>query len=705
MKFSDLFSKRLYKEGLNRVKGFGIVAVVWTTLSNLSSPLALLFAYLLSDGSESQVIMPGSMVSHLNILLLFAPLIIGQSFRFLNKRNTCDFYHALPYKRITIYSSFFLGAMTWLAAAAVIPFLVALLLYVVFPFTTVVVGYSLLGLLAFLVCMLFMSGAAALAMSMTGTRFSNFAVFCILLLEIPLLAAVFSFAVRYAVPVYDLSQTAFVYLTFDKALPLLMLRSGTNTVTYDGWAVALYAVAAVACIVLGGLAFVRRRGEMAGTAARPVWQSVWRNSVAAPVFLFGVAIVLDAFLPGVNAQSRISSVVVMIGCFCAALGAVILYELLSTSNLRGIGRVLRHYLWLFAAGAVVIVAVFGIRIGVLARRLGEDDIASVRFSTADAGVLDYFNKTTYEDLATADAYYTDRDMIGMIHDCYTESIEACRRGEFQEEGAVNGASHDYYMPIYVTVKTKRGGTFTRALRIPTAKYQTLLDRKMNSETYMETVTTLPPSSSFMSITTNCAADRAGEIWKLFCEEYEAMSETEKADYKAGVRNMIGEWAFYFDITGVLHGEYYVNTYPIPASFEKTIAALVTAANSESENGKTDLEYIKDCLADAVSNGTADMDIAATLYDADGNSTGNLVAYLDEGETISDERKAAFAAIRSAIDASDGTYSAGTPFLVIYLDTNEYNGRTCIVLLDADTYASLLAALKSANGRPATGVIA
>lgn len=694
MKFSDLFSMRLYKEGLNRVKGFGIVAVIWSLLSSLGSPLTLLATYLIMDISTSKVIMPGELVAHMTILLLFAPLIVGRSFRFLNKRNTCDFYHSLPYKRITVYCSFFLGALTWVAAAAVIPFLLAFVLYLVFPFTTVLVGPSLLAFLAFLVCLLFLCGASALAMSMTGTAFSNFAVFCILLLEVPTLAATFKLALQAVVPVFDMSRTVLAYLTYDKFLPLMILKSGTsNTVSYDGWSVAIYAVLAVTFIVLGCLAYIRRPGEMAGTPARPAWQSVWRNCVSAPVFFVGMSMLLRVFMPGVVAQSRIYFAVAALACICAAFGAAVLYELLSAGNLRSIVRLLKHFLWLFAAGAVFVVAALGFRIGVLSKKTEKSDIVSVRFSESGNTLLDYFHTASYEDLVTQEAFYTDPELIGFVYDAYTESVAACRRGEFDTYGPVHGSlQSDHYQPVYVTIRT-RHGSFTRLLRIPGLRYETMLKRKYDSDEYVKASVTLPPSRSVSSVTLS-GAGNAEKIWKIFREEYEALSEAEKAAYKTDVQNSNGEWVFCFRLIGVYGGGYYENTYFVPMTFEKTMAALVADVNRQSKNGKSDLSAIRDTLQELVRrDGNMALSCTARLYDASGSSAGRIAAYLDSDEQLSEKEKAALAAVADSIDpSSQKTYTVGTPFLVVNVDTSD-GSYICIVLPDAETYDLLLSQLK------------
>lgn len=697
MKFSDLFSMRLYKEGLSRVKGLGIVAFIWSLLSSLSSPVSLLAMYLVRgvlQVTEPQVIMPGSLISRMIILLLFAPLIVGRSFRFLNKRSTCDFYHALPYKRITVYCSFFLGALTWVAAAAVVPFLLALLLYVVCPFATVMVGPSLLALLAMLACLLFLCGASALAMSMTGTAFSNFAVFCILVFGVPTFMAPFGTALQAVVPIYDISKTALAYLTYSKSLPLLILKSGLSaTVSYDVWSVVIYAVVGLAFAVLAALAYIRRPGEMAGTPARPVWQSVWRNCVAAPVLFLGMATLVQVFMPGADVESRISLVIATFACIAGALATVILYELLSAGSLRGIGRLFRHFLWLFAAGAVFIVAVLGFRVGVLFKKLEKSDVVSVNFSERQNSLLFYLETPSYEDLVTKNAFYSDPEIIDLLYDAYTESVEASRRGEFQESGPVHGALvNDYYKPVCVTFRTKRG-TFTRVIRISTLKYDTVIDKKKGSDEYGKAAVTLPPSSSIASMTVS-DIDRAKEIWKIFCHEYEALSDAEKAAYKNSVREMTGEWIFYFRLIGVYDGAYYENIYPIPASFEKTMDALISATNRKTvKDGTSAPAYIQSVLRDPQSITAEWASVCvASLYDENGTATGDIEVMDLTSKHLTEKEKAAVSAIADSIDpASEKSYTAGTPFLVVRVELDD--DYSCVVILDAETYDLLLSHLK------------
>ena len=65
-----------------------------------------------------------------------SPVFILLIFSYLNRRSESDFYHAIPYTRVCVYTSFVAAAMTWVLAILIASSLAAGLFWTLCPYTT-----------------------------------------------------------------------------------------------------------------------------------------------------------------------------------------------------------------------------------------------------------------------------------------------------------------------------------------------------------------------------------------------------------------------------------------------------------------------------------------------------------------------------------------------------------------------------------------
>ena len=109
------FSFKLFKQGLKRVRVMGFCALLVCVILNIMTPLSSLIEYYnqlkYSDSPlPTMNIDAGAFTPSAFLIFIFAPLIVISMFDFLNKRNSSDFYHAIPYKRENIYLSYMSAA-------------------------------------------------------------------------------------------------------------------------------------------------------------------------------------------------------------------------------------------------------------------------------------------------------------------------------------------------------------------------------------------------------------------------------------------------------------------------------------------------------------------------------------------------------------------------------------------------------------------
>lgn len=176
------FDAGLYREGLRQLRVFGITMLAIFVLASVLVPLSdavSLSAY--PEWSPSYTVHYSSYLSQNPLILLSfpvaAPLLTLALFGFLNKRNACDLYHAIPQTRNALFFSFFAAIVTWLVILIAVPALVSEAVCLLFPKYLEIYPLSALQICTqALIASIGVAAAVLLAMSMTGTIFTNLVV-------------------------------------------------------------------------------------------------------------------------------------------------------------------------------------------------------------------------------------------------------------------------------------------------------------------------------------------------------------------------------------------------------------------------------------------------------------------------------------------------------------------------------------------------
>ena len=115
----NVFSLKLYKEGLQRIKVVGIAAAISVIFLNAVVPFIEILNSRPYDGQDIigrsvTSVEPYEFMPFGLLMLAFAAVFAFSMFSFLNERNRSDFFHAIPKKRECVYVSFVLAILTWI---------------------------------------------------------------------------------------------------------------------------------------------------------------------------------------------------------------------------------------------------------------------------------------------------------------------------------------------------------------------------------------------------------------------------------------------------------------------------------------------------------------------------------------------------------------------------------------------------------------
>ncbi len=369
------FDPRLYREGLRQLRVIGVLSLVLMTLAAVLAPVGQAIQIAADQeiaaaaGRNISIENLTLLGSHPLLLLGFpvlAPAMSLYLFHFLDRREACDFYHALPQTRGCLYRSFAAALLTWLVgvllASTLVNMGVCALLgrYLALVYSSVPVLLFNLTAASVLV-----AAGTVLAMSLTGTVFTNI-VSALLILFVPriFMQAVSSF-LGSAMP-YVSESHLFPLLDYSwnlvSGLPLSYLLGTYRDVVY-GWHGGLYTLALGAVyLVLGGLFFRRRKSEAAGQAALSRGlQLAFRLAAALTICLIPMGMIFEALVTG-GGLSRLggSWFFSLLVAYLIAAIVYFLYELISTRKLRNLARAVPGLGILAVLNLVLVLGMFGV---------------------------------------------------------------------------------------------------------------------------------------------------------------------------------------------------------------------------------------------------------------------------------------------------------------------------------------------------------
>lgn len=238
------------------------------------------------------------------ILIVFlAPLAVMFQFGFLNCRDSSDFFHSLPYKKLTLCLSYFASALSWMflisiSSVIIIAVVLSFNPFIIFSFDAVLVYLLLLIVFAFVLMSIML-----IAMTITGTAAKSLLVYfcCIALPGIFLI--LFETAIVNYLPivhyktVLDSLPAAILLLPLELfqfliGQEILKLNLQINLIT-----IAIMFILFAILTVLGCLLFIKKKAEDAGKAtASPLVNAIFHCIICLPT-----AIISALFAMGILA--------------------------------------------------------------------------------------------------------------------------------------------------------------------------------------------------------------------------------------------------------------------------------------------------------------------------------------------------------------------------------------------------------------------
>ncbi len=401
-----IFSPRLYLDGIKQLRIIGVLSTVAIALIGLISPvmryLDTLHYESFADYSPSQV---NFFEMNQLILLVFcaiAPLMALYLFSFLNKRESSDFYHAIPETRQCLFLSFFASVMTWLLFIIVSTAAIITVSYALLPHL-----YTVNYASVFSTCFntfagsLLIAASVVIAMTVTGTVFSNVLVSLLLIFLPRLLILLAVMGISDAFPLVNGLPFASV-LSYEYNVPVgfvFGIMFGDYEIALTSLSSGIYTlVIGLIYSVIALVLFVRRSSEAAGQSApNRTLQAIYRVLIGAVLTAIAVYGLFDTLASGDYPDAGMLGTIVIL--LVISLVLMLAYEVITTRRFKGLIKcAATSIVALLVFGGVYLGGMYGLYHVTESYSPEADEIQSVNVlaSTRYYGTLNYFETKVAE---------------------------------------------------------------------------------------------------------------------------------------------------------------------------------------------------------------------------------------------------------------------------------------------------------------------
>lgn len=426
------FNRHVYAEGLRQLRLMGILFTAATALIAVSGPIMEYMASLDAIGVTVQNINYYQMNPLIFLsFCIVAPFLTLNLFSFLNRRESSDFYHAIPATRTCLFFSFFAAVVTWIFIFIGVTTALSVLFHALFP-QLYAINYTSVLIICFncFAGSLLVAASVAIAMSVTGVFITNGLVALLIIFLPRLLIMLVLSAVESSFPlITGVDFLPFLNVKYNVPAGFVLgyfSRGATDAVT--AWQSGVYTlVLALLYTVFAWLLFKRRHSESASHAAPSRrFQAFYR-------FLIGFAISSMVTLSlwsdlrfGHIGAYEIAQLVFL---YSIAIFASLVFELLYTRRFRGLlRRGATTVLLLAVANGALIGIIAGANALLVSYSPEPEDITSIRIVEQESNVM-YGHSSDYFDQKTADIQLDDPEVLSMVSERLSQSLKLAEQSE------------------------------------------------------------------------------------------------------------------------------------------------------------------------------------------------------------------------------------------------------------------------------------
>lgn len=561
LKWKDIFSVRLYVEGLKKIRLSGIAAAITVIVLNAILPLIAIMESEPGYTVRKTVITYPHFIPFGAVMMIFAVIMVHSMFSFLNERKDSDFYHSIPQKRICVYLSFLAAILTWIFGILAASSLMNAVLWGITPDVVYPAAAPFLSVLVLFLAAAMVGAFMTLAMMLTGTNVSNYLIFTLFLLFVRVVGGMFVSTLADILPIFDVSYSFWRIFDWEFFLPFATFFGVINgdASAFTAPIIVYSIVVTLALYAIAGLCYVKRRSEMATKSApNAIMQHVYRCAVTYPFLLI---LAMLGIMDGLDFATLLIWVAI-------ALLVYVIFELMTTKKIKNALKSLPLFLVPVAMTFVFTFAVYGTQNAVLNNVPKANEIRSIGFYSDTQMVV------SYNDLRVDKIAIENEQAKGLVEDVLEYASNAIKEGYYNRA--------EYYKDSETTrvnleIKLKSGRTIGRRVRMRMTDLETLQQYFMSSPEYREASLSLPEVKGIRSMYIVDAyfddSDAVDRLWASFISEYGTLSDTEKQMVINYPYSYSTSSLAQLSVVGTYEHKAYQSTYPISVIYTPKTAQL------------------------------------------------------------------------------------------------------------------------------------
>lgn len=622
MNNKKIFSVKLFWQSFKQLKIIGGICTALLFLLTILPPVSRALSYqsMLDEGgmSASTLGLPvvvnsfsGSALLMITFMI-FTPILVLYAWNYLNKRNTSDFYHSLPYTRGCLYLTNLAAIVAWQFIILLVSFLSSVIVYsVLSSFFIVDIATMFRMYLSMWFCNLLCAGAISVACSVTGNVFSNICVsglilffprFIVIMCMMVIGDCVPVLSTDHFVPFLDNSYNLLTGICFSmftgSALSDMVLSVVSNVYTV---------VLALIYMAAGGLLFVKRKSEAAGKGASSKYlQTVIRSVIGFTICIIGVLAAVNVIRLDNNYHAY--QLIYTVGlCFLIAAIVMAMYEWLSTKNIRNAVRCIPSILVTF-----VISLVFGFGVNLMADGILNytPKSSSVDFVTLSKSSVSYMDQEDYFQNRVADIRIEDERIKTILCEALKDNVQ-----QIKEDKRLRVYANNYNLvPYEVHFKDGLFGKY-RKVYLTEKQVMEIAERLTDVAGYKDVYLNLPKAEN-SSISWPGSADFSRE--EAVALYNTLLSESKELAFEDWYANVTSEnYQVYAYVSFSEEGKMYKMLLPVTAKMEKTMTAYLNAFNKNNAQKSPELRReLQKLLDGSGTNSSLDRDsVSLRFYDA------------------------------------------------------------------------------------------
>ncbi len=510
----DIFSPKLYLQGLRKVRTLGIAMAIVMIALNAWIPLTHMtdHTHRIDGTIEIAYVEAGQFAPYGLLLLIFAPLLVYNMFSYLNERKASDFFHALPQKRICVYISFMSAILTWIVSVLLLSTVINSVLWSAAQYYALTVDTVILTMLGFFILALVLVGFMALAMMLTGTAVSNCLVFLLFFLFIRAFGMFFLYGLESLTPMFNSMYSILGIFEWAFFLPIglfiKVVDGGSTHGAFGNAGMLIYWFTVALLLLIGSaIAYCLRKSENATKSApNRIMQNIYRIGVTFPFMMLG------AFL-FITQQDFYSCLL----CMLVGFLVWVIFELLTTKKIKNVLRSLPLVLIPVLMTVCFAVSLYATSNSIQKNTPDRDKIVGAKIDVA-YGRLNLVNAV----LAVTESQ--SPEMLDLVYQAI-EDTKACKDMTWEER-----SKQGYVYRETVIVRLKSGRKVAYNLTTKTDLYEAFRTSVNIREKIILGI--FSEDNVYSIYEMEMPQTVYEEIWNAMKTDFEALSDEKKDEYLA-----------------------------------------------------------------------------------------------------------------------------------------------------------------------------